>query len=110
MRRRRSIGAWIGGCAACLGALAVAGPSLAQQTRCLEDAMGRTFCARSEEGVALRSGLGEIVCSRGRCVQEEHGTQWHCSRREGGWARLGPAGPECEEGCTSPTQGECEPQ
>jgi hypothetical protein len=96
-------------------------PALAEHPRCLKDAMGQTFCARTERGVAVKSGLGEIVCargdcvqeeggtewSRGDCVQEEGGTEWYCSRTGAGWARLGPDGPECEEGCYTPTETEC---
>jgi len=82
-------------------------PALAEHPRCLKDAMGQTFCARTERGVAVKSGLGEIVCARGDCIQEENGTEWYCSRTGAGWARLGPDGPECQEGCYSPTETEC---
>jgi hypothetical protein len=100
---RRWVGAGLG-----IAWLAVAGPGEAQQaTRCETDAMGGTFCARMPGGSAVVSGLGQIVCAPGQCVQDPRGTEWQCSAREGGWARWDSQGPRCEEGCTPPSPAQC---
>ena len=88
--------------------LAVAGPSSAQgPARCQTDAMGQTACARLPGGSAVLTGLGEVACAPGQCVQDPQGTDWQCSAREGGWARWGPNGPECEDACVPPSGGQC---
>jgi hypothetical protein len=73
--------------------------------RCERDAMGQTFCATGAYGVAVVTTLGRIACARGQCVR--HRSEWHCSRRAGGWAELTPRGPQCEHGCYSPTERQC---
>jgi len=91
-----------------LAALAAATPAAAQPAaRCATDSMGNTLCARLASGSAVLSGLGEVVCAAGQCVQDPQGTAWYCSAREGGWARLDPDGPRCEDGCVSPDSNQC---
>ena len=95
-------------CALAILALGLPGISQAEGARCLKDSLGKTYCAQNPSGVAVRSGLGEIVCARGQCVQEEHNTEWRCSRKPGGWARMGYDGPECEHECYDPSERECQ--
>jgi hypothetical protein len=74
--------------------------------RCMADVMGKTSCAAAANGVAVQSTLGRIVCARGQCSQERGG-RWRCSRAAGGWAELAHDGVRCQQGCYSPTSGQC---
>jgi hypothetical protein len=74
--------------------------------RCMSDVMGKMSCAAAPSGVAVQSTLGRIVCARGQCAQERGGT-WRCSRAAGGWAELAHDGVRCQQGCYSPTSGQC---
>jgi hypothetical protein len=74
--------------------------------RCLTNVMGQTSCASAPNGVAVRSALGKILCARGHCVQNR-GAVWRCSRAAGGWAEVTRNGFRCQQGCYSPTAGQC---
>jgi len=94
--------------AAATSGLALAGASAAQQaSRCQTDAMGETRCARLAGGSAVVSGLGEVVCAPGQCVQDPQGTDWQCAAQEGGWATWDSNGPRCQGGCTPPSSDQC---
>jgi len=91
-----------------LGCAVAAATAWAQaQPRCAIDAMGNTYCAARPGGSAVVSGLGTVVCAPGQCVMDAQNTGWHCSAREGGWARMDPEGPRCEDGCVDPTADQC---
>ena len=74
--------------------------------RCMTDVMRKMSCSAAANGVAVQSTLGRIVCARGQCAQERGGT-WRCSRAAGGWAELAHDGVRCQNGCYSPTSGQC---
>ncbi len=74
--------------------------------RCMTNVMGKMSCSAAANGVAVQSTLGRIVCARGQCAQERGGT-WRCSRAAGGWAELAHDGVRCQQGCYSPTSGQC---
>jgi hypothetical protein len=75
---------------------------------CVTDSMGTLYCAKSSEGTAVKSTLGQVVCARGECVRSTRG-EWQCSRASGGWAELSQSGaPECEYGCYSPSTSQCQ--
>ena len=78
-----------------------------EQPHCATDSMGNTFCAVRPGGSAVVSGLGTVVCAPGQCVMDPESTAWHCSAREGGWARTDREGPRCEDGCVDPTADQC---
>jgi hypothetical protein len=74
---------------------------------CLEDALGRRYCAPEESGTAVRDSLGRILCAAGACVQQED--VWHCAQAPGGSAYLTREGePECDGGCATPEPTNCE--
>jgi len=104
---RPSVRQWLLAAAALAG-LALAGASAAQQaSHCQTDAMGTTRCARLAGGTAVLSGLGEVVCAPGQCVQDPQGTDWQCAGEEGGSATWDSSGPHCQGGCVPPTGDQC---
>jgi len=74
---------------------------------CLDDALGRRYCARGPGGSAVSDPLGRILCAAGACVELEG--VWHCAHQPRGGADLtGEGRPVCEGGCAPPKSTECE--
>jgi len=74
--------------------------------RCVQLVSEKVFCATAPQGSAVSTTMGRAVCARGACAQDRHG-KWHCSRRAGGSAVLGPHGVQCEQGCYAPSSNQC---
>ena len=82
-------------------------PASGGGSRCQTDRVQGTYCARSPQGTAVVNPLGAIACARGECVFDDRRRRWACSRRAGGWARMGTRAAECELGCYQPTTSQC---